>query len=289
MTHERDTERLLDLWFADGPTRASDRVIDVVADRIGRQSQRPGWRLDWRRFAMNTNVKIAAAMAAVLIVAVVGYNLLPGSPAGFGGPGPTASPSATPSPTPTPPALPDGRLTAGDYILRTVEGDPMAFAITAPEGWTGFGGFFVGGPNLSGAPDGVGISVNHDPQVTTDPCDSSVHTPPPGSSGPSVDDLVSAISARRDLAVSGVTDAVLAGHSGKRLDLQFPATLACENHYVFAEPKGLYANGPANRWRVWLLDVDGDTAVVVLLDYAGTPAADRAAAQAIVDSVRITQ
>ena len=45
MTHERDTERLLDLWFADGPTQAPDRVIDVVADRIGRQPQRPGWRL----------------------------------------------------------------------------------------------------------------------------------------------------------------------------------------------------------------------------------------------------
>lgn len=173
--------------------------------------------------------------------------------------------------------------------MRTVEGDPMAFAITAPEGWTGFGGFFVGGPNLSDAPDGVGISVNHDPQVTTDPCDGSAHTPPPGSSGPTVDDLVAAISARKDLVVSGVTDAVVAGHSGKRLDLQFPATLACDNQYVFAEPKGLYANGPANRWRVWLLDVDGDTAVVVLLDYAGTPAADRAAAQAVVDSVRITQ
>ena len=45
--------------------------------------------------------------------------------------------------------------------------------------------------------------------------------------------------------------------------------LACGNQYVFAEPKGLYANGPANRWRVWLLDVEGETAVVVLLDYAG--------------------
>ena len=57
---------------------------------------------------------------------------------------------------------------------------------------------------------------------------------------------------------------------------------------MFAEPKGLYANGPANRWRVWLLDVDGETAVVVLLDYAATPAEDRAAAEAAIDTVRIT-
>jgi len=79
----------------------------------------------------------------------------------------------------------------------------------------------------------------------------------------------------------------LAGYSGKRLDLQLPAEQPC-NYYVFAEPKGLYANGTSNRWRVWLLDVDGSTAVVVLLDYAGTSAEDRAAAQAAIDSIRIT-
>ena len=45
MTSERDIERILDLWFADGPTQAPDRVLDVVADRIGRQPQRPAWRL----------------------------------------------------------------------------------------------------------------------------------------------------------------------------------------------------------------------------------------------------
>ena len=58
MTHDRDTERLLDLWFAEGPTQAPDRVIDVVADRIGRHPQRPGWRLQpWRDFHMNTNLQ----------------------------------------------------------------------------------------------------------------------------------------------------------------------------------------------------------------------------------------
>ena len=44
---------------------------------------------------MNTNVKIGAAIAAVLVLAVVGFNVLPGSP-GFGGPGPTASPTGSP-------------------------------------------------------------------------------------------------------------------------------------------------------------------------------------------------
>ena len=66
MTHERDIERLLDHWFADGPTEAPDRVVDVVADRIGRQTQRPAWRLDWRQSDMTTPFKLATAVAAVI-------------------------------------------------------------------------------------------------------------------------------------------------------------------------------------------------------------------------------
>ena len=282
MTNERDIERLLDHWFSDGPTVSPDRAIDVVADRIERQSQRPAWRFHLRELHMATPLKAALAAAAVIVVFVAGFAFLGGSGTRVGG---VAVPSAVPSPTPTPPALPDGRLQAGDYVMRTLPGDPMAFVVTAPEGWTGYGGFFIGGPNLSDAPSGIGISVNHDPEIVTDPCDSSAHPAP--SSAPSVDDLVAALSARQDLEVSGVTDTVLAGYAGKRLDVQLPAALTCSNHYVFAEPKGLYANGPANRWRIWLLDVHGETAVVVLLDYAATPAADRAAAQAAIDSMRI--
>ena len=48
MTRQRDLDRLLDIWLADGPTEAADAVLDVVADRIDRQPQRPAWRLSWR-------------------------------------------------------------------------------------------------------------------------------------------------------------------------------------------------------------------------------------------------
>ena len=486
MNEHSEIERLIVAWLDDGPTVMPDRVTTVVADRIGQTRQRGRWRLERRLLDMNPFLKVGAAIAAVVLVAVIGYSLLPARQ-GIGLPAPSPSPTPTPTLLPsgslaagayldhpiegepafamtftvpdgwtgfpsnaligpggtsapegigmaflladgvhadpchwdhlgtgqldqpgdvavgpsvddlvaalradsaytssaptnttvggypardlvlevpsdidlstcdagtywfwgtprgesgiyaqgpgnrwhlrivdvagrrlivaindyagTPadaqaaarsivdsvqfypgsaaPPLPDGRLEPRDYVVRVVPDDPMAFTITAPEGWTGYGGFFLGGPQLSDAPGGVGISVSRDPEVVSDPCDSSAHTPSPGSAGPSVDDLVAALSARTDLHVSGVTDTVLAGYTGKRLDLQLPAGSACTNHYVFAEPKGLYSNGPANRWRVWLLDVDGDTAVVVLLDYAGTPAADRAAAQAAIDSLRI--
>ena len=203
MNERSEIERALNVWFEDGPTRMPDRVVTVVADRIGSTRQRRRWRLQRRLLDMNLFVKVGAVVAAVVLIALVGYNLLPGTSPGVGGPAPE-SPSLSPSATP--PALPDGRFDAGDYVMRTVPEDPMAFVITAPEGWTGFGEFFLGGPNQSGAPNEIGISVNHDPEVVTDPCDSTAHTPAPASSGPSVDDLVAALSARQDLEVSGVTD-----------------------------------------------------------------------------------
>jgi hypothetical protein len=285
MNQHSDFDRVLSRWFEDGPNTMPDRIVGVVAGRIGRQPQRRAWRLH-RRVQVNAPYfRLAAVLATGLILAVVGWQLLPGRGGNIGGPA-TPSPLATPAPTAAP--LPDGTLHAGDYVLRALIGDPMAFVITAPEGWQGFGGFFLGGPNASGAPNGVGISVNHDPEVVSSPCDAAPHTPAPSTSSPSIDDLVAAISSRADLQISSVSDTVLAGYAGKRVDIQFPATLACENQYLFAEPKGLYANGPGNHWRVWLLDVGGDTAVVVLLDYAATPAADRTAAEAAIASIRIT-
>ena len=99
MTQQRDIDHLLDQWFSDGPTHAPDRVIDVVADRIERQPQRPAWRCHLREIHVNTIVRAGAAMAAVVIVAIIGFNLLPGS--GVGGPGPTTSPSPATSTGPS--------------------------------------------------------------------------------------------------------------------------------------------------------------------------------------------
>jgi hypothetical protein len=279
MNDRPDINRVLTHWLDDGPTVMPDRLVDVIADRISRQRQRSSWRLQ-RRLPMNRNFKVVAVLAAGLAIAVAGWNLLPrGSNVG--------PPSATPSPSPAAQELPDGLLSAGSYIARGLPGDPMGFGVTVPEGWTGFGGFFIAGPGTSGAPDGVAVSFTENARVSAAPCPEGSAGPSPGASGPSVDDVVGALSARSDLVVSGVTDTTLGGYSGKRLDVQLPDVLSCSNYYVFAEPRGLYANGPGNRWRVWLLDVAGDTGIVVLLDYAATPAGARATAQGIVDSLRI--
>jgi hypothetical protein len=290
MNQHSDIERVLTTWFDDGPSRMPDRVIDVVADRISWETQRRPWRLRWRLTPMTTPLKLATAAVAIAVIAILGYNLLPAGHSGIGGPSATPSASGTPTPMPTPsaPPLPAGSLHAQDYVARALPDDPMAFTVTAPEGWNGFGGWAMNGPKSYSAPDGVGVAFLHGPLVTADPCDPATREPSPAPSSPSVPDLVAYLSARGDLEVSGVTDVELAGWSGKRLDIQFPDELACVEQYVFAEPQGFYAQGAANHWRVWIVDTRGETAVVVLSDYAATPVEDRAAAQAAIDSVRIT-
>jgi len=90
-------------------------------------------------------------------------------------------------------------------------------------------------------------------------------------------------------------DVTLGGYSGKRVDLQLPSdpefARCTEGFYVWEEdppaPGGVYAQGPGNRWHVWILDVDGVRVVILANDYAGTSAQDQAEWQAIVNSIQI--
>jgi len=109
MNQRSDIDRMLQIWLADGPSVMPDRIVDVVADRIRVQRQRRSWRL-LRRLPMNPIFKLGAAAAAVLIIAVVGWNLLPERPGGTGGqstpspaPAPSQTAAETASPAPAPP------------------------------------------------------------------------------------------------------------------------------------------------------------------------------------------
>ena len=102
MTHERDLERLLDSWFAEGPLVVADRVIDDAAARIGRQRQRPAWRLrTWRIPTMSSPLKLVLVGAALLAALATGTVFLSG-----GGPRPAPTPSPTPSTSPTSTPIP---------------------------------------------------------------------------------------------------------------------------------------------------------------------------------------
>jgi hypothetical protein len=311
MTQPRDIERLLDQWFADGSSVAPDRVVDIVADRIERQPQRPAWRLDWRHFTMSPLAKAGAAIAAVVLIALVGYTLLPGRSTGVGGPAPTASPTVIPSATPsvTPAAtqagvqpLPDAVLTAGTYSMDHING--MTITATVPDGWRGIPGFGLAGPSDYDAPLGLSIVFLQVSGAYDDPCHwdkartGDLNQPGEQIVGPTVDDLVADIRANTAYTSTTPIDVTIDGHTGKQLDLQLPSTLSFEScdkekssdvGAYFPLIGGIYALGPGNIWHTRIVDVDGSRLIVLVTDYELTPADVRADAQTIIDSIKISK
>lgn len=157
MNQRSDIDRVLEVWMADGPSAISDRVVDVVAARIGVQRQRRAWPFPWRT-NMTAPIKLAAALAAVLIVAVAGFALfarpsgsnvggtVPSAPAPSNGTGSTApSVSAAPSASSASVVFPEwlpgepggaGILPAGKQSTRNFT---PGFTFTVPGGWVNFG------------------------------------------------------------------------------------------------------------------------------------------------------
>jgi len=95
MSTERDVTRIVRSWLDEGVTKLPDRVLDAVLDQVPATPQRRSWWPAWRSNRMNTYAKLIAAAAAIAVVAVVGYQLLPRN-GGVGG-----QPTTVPSPSPT--------------------------------------------------------------------------------------------------------------------------------------------------------------------------------------------
>lgn len=151
MNQRSDIDRVLEVWMADGSTAIPDRVVDVVAARIGVQRQRRAWPFPWRT-TVTTQVKLVAALAAVIVVAVAGFSILgrpPGSNVG-GNPSSAPSPShGTNSPTPSASSASAvypawytgdregaGILPAGNQSTRNFA---PAFTFTVPDRWVNVG------------------------------------------------------------------------------------------------------------------------------------------------------
>ena len=280
MNDDRDLNRLLDAWFAEGPVQAADRVIDGTASRIARQRQLPAWRLhSWRFPTMSTPLKLVLIGAALVAALAAGAVFV-------GGGGRIMAPAPSPSPTPVPSPLPDGSLAAGAYAAHPVPG--MTWTITVPDGWTGQDDWFL---SYDVAPDVHSVSVGgptENESVPTDSCAASGTK-----AAASVEEFVAAVQARDDWTVSAPVDVTVGGYPGSRIDVEVPADASCANgsdYMVLAMPdgQGYRADGPDRIFRLWIVDIDGKPIVIFRLSTSQSPAARVAEGDAIVETSVIT-
>ena len=257
MTSDRDFERILDKWLADGPTGAADRVIDDVAGRISRQSQRPAWLVSWRDYHVSPNAKPFLAVGAVVVIVVAGFAIFGGpllpsvelpatastspspaispSPEPSPSPSPSPSPEATPSPSPTSTPIlitGGGALAGGWYRFIPFESRPtLTIDANVPRAWQAIPKWAITGPDGAGGPAGVGIAFLLPTGVYSDPCDwahSGDSSSPQDGDIPingTIDELVTALSSNAYYRAGPVTDSVLAGYPAKQIVLQLPPVM----------------------------------------------------------------
>ena len=189
----------------------------------------------------------------------------------------TSTALGTPSSTPMALQPDDPALDAGTYVTQPLSAphDSISFTFTVPDGWRAFGNFSIlpVGEGSTEGPDGMAMGITQIPGLYSDPCDASGPADVPV--GTTVDDLVNAFTEQSAYVVTPPTDVTLGGYSGKRLDLQLPSDLdaaTCDYDEFFVWEGSAYAQGPGNRWHLWILDVAGAPVVIFTADFAGTPA-----------------
>jgi hypothetical protein len=302
MTDDRSLERAARSWIEAGPTQAPDRVVEAALLQIETTTQERDWHVPWRLPKMNTPARVATA-AVIGVLAVGGaFIVLRPSGAFVGVPGPTPTPTPTASPSPV--ALPEGPLTAGTYVLTpfaqsgsdacftppqpgcidSTNDDSVRVTFTVPAGWTG-GSDGVTPTDVDPATAaGASLLFIRGASLYDDPCrnDGTPDIPV----GPTVDDFADAVAGNPLLDVTTPVDVTLAGHSGRYLELQVPADISGCVVYRPWEP-WYYAQGPSERWHLWILDVSGVRVVIQSMDHAATSPQYRAELQAIIDSIQI--
>lgn len=288
---DNDFDQTARLWLEDGPTALSDRVLQAALDDIHVTPQRRSWSPVRRVFSMIPTFRIAIGAVAIVLVAVIGFNLLPGG-SGVGG-GPAANPTPAPTPTPTPiplPLNPEELVVSepGTYLID--DPFPIPVTISVPPGWAGT----VGGPYAAYLDKESGYAViafSLSLSVFADPCtDKGFLDPPPG---PTVDDLATALAALPGLEATIAADVTVDGYRGKQLVLTLSdtfdrCTLPSAKYQIWQLPLGtIFTITPGQRIALWILDVDGQRLVVSVDTFQATTAQELSEVQEILDSIRI--
>ena len=246
---------------------------------------------------MNKLFTLGLGAAAVVVVLVVGAQFF-GSPSNLGsggGPSPTPPPTATPEPTP------QGLLPEGPHNLWSRDlGVTISVTIPAP-GWNGEPGEGTLAKNDYGdAPDGAGLIVFAqtndllvglgDLYVYGDPCHWA--STKPDTPVTTVDEAVTALANQASRDATTPVDVTVDGHAGKYITLHVPDNAVfsdCDQGefrtFVEGDDSARYHQDPGQIDKLWIVDVDGQPAILDIAWYDGTPQAVVDEMEAIVESI----
>jgi len=325
MTTEHDSQaRIVLSWLRQDAHEDAERVLLRALDEVDATPQRRSW---WpaRRFTSVTNIRLAIAAAAVVIVALFGYNLLPRTGT-VGGP-PTPAPSPTPSASPGRPAMleqapqvacgPSTCMAPGTYRL-TGNVWPGTITMEVPDGWFEWLPFtdrdaydaLLIGPSTGGG-SGWGLVFSVVDTVWKDPCDATKGRYDRAATD-TIEELAAVISRWPGFeATAPAAPSVVSGYSGQLVAVTSTRTVAdCPNGSVWTIPQGgsvdaypmVGASGKARTGTYRIVDVGGTLLVIMTTDFPETSpnelaqglpddrtrhAADQVAMHQILDSIRI--
>jgi hypothetical protein len=265
---EPDATRIVRLWLEEGVTTLPDHVLDAVLDQLPATSQRRSSWLARRSPVMNNTVRIALAAAAVVVVALIGYQFFVAPNVGVPGPSPSQmaspTPEATPSPAPSEAAVfpPNGPLEIGRHAM-TMAGVPLTFEVTT-DGWVSQGPYFLDKGHLD-TPDSAGFILwtGSAPDNTYgDPCAETPLEPPAGASAAELAAAVSTVPGTE--LVSGPSEVTIGGYPAQYVVITIPEDIGCapEAFYLWYDgdpPQeiGRYASELGSTIQTWIIDVDG--------------------------------
>jgi hypothetical protein len=241
---------------------------------------------------MNTYLKFGLAAAAVVAAVIIGLQFI-GQPNIIGPPDATPTASvAEPSASVGPQALPGelGRpIGAGTYSLPDF---PVGITfeiptVDSPAGWRACSESAVEQAVCywPTADTGVGqLAFLIVTNVATDPCSpGEVYPDPPV--GPSVDDLVTAISNLEGYEATAPVPTTVDGYDGQQLTVTAPTDSGCEGFAPWATEDRHTGMGPGESNILHVIDVDG---VRVMISIATDQASPHAAAfDQVLESVQI--
>lgn len=258
-------------------------------------------------------VRIGPAIA-ILLLTLVACSEPGGADAGARTPAPSATAPTTAGTPTTSPSTPGIRpltdsalLEPGRYRLALPSTcDPKggcpkrdepplpALELTVPQGWSsnldvmslfpaaGWDDVSRNSPALA-----LGWS-NFWAGVYSEPCHEG--NPPPPTDvriGPTVDDLVDAITSHPEADVTEPVPVTLGRYRGRFFTLHGPKDISGCGQWRLWDPAP-YMQGDENIWDVWVVDVDGARVVIEAEYFPETPAQIRADLRAMAESIRFT-